>query len=423
MTDDAEATNEAADTAAPADAPLLELRSPLPEVVESPRQLANVIDAYGAGMGPVAVDAERASGYRYSQRAYLIQLRREGADTALVDPIPFGDTPNDSLTPLAEVIADAEWIIHAASQDLACLAELGLRPRTLFDTELAGRLLNYPRVGLAIMVEELLGYRMRKEHSAVDWSRRPLPEPWLVYAALDVEMLIELRNVLAGQLVTAGKDEWAAQEFTHWANSTGNPPREEPWRRTSGIHRVRGRRGLALIRSMWQLRESIAQRRDISARRITTDAALVEAAMAAPTSRNALGRLPGFSTRGAQRYLREFSVAIQEALALPDGELPSVAAPHDGPPPPRSWADKNPAASARLVNAREAVTALAAEHALPTENLLAPDFVRRLAWTPPEPLDAESVAAQLGSLGARPWQVELTASTLADALTLQTPAS
>lgn len=395
---------------------LLELRDGLPKVVSSPRSLDEAVSTFAAAHGPVAVDAERASGHRYSQRAYLLQLRRNGAGTVLIDPVPFGEVPNELLKPLSGAIADSEWIIHAASQDLACLAQLGMRPVHLFDTELAGRLLGYPRVGLAALVEELLGYRMRKEHSAVDWSRRPLPEPWLLYAALDVEMLIELRDVLAVQLEATGKADWAAQEFAAWASMTAAPPRDEPWRRTSGIHRVRGRRGLALARAMWELRDDLAQRRDMTSSRILPDAAIVEAAVAAPKSRNALSRLPGFATRGAQRYLREFGAAIAGAMELSDSELPSVAPRLNGPPPPRAWADKDPVAAARLYRCRAAMNELAEHHDVPQENLLAPDAVRRLAWSPPEPCNVPAVTAALEELGARPWQVALTATTLVEAI-------
>jgi ribonuclease D len=398
-------------------APLLELRDGLPPVVETAAALAEAVASFQAGTGPFAIDAERASGYRYSQRAYLIQMRRAGAGTALVDPLPFAAAvPNNSLAPLAEAVVDTEWIIHAASQDLACLAAVGMRPRTLFDTELAGRLLNYPRVGLAVLVEELLGFRMRKEHSAVDWSRRPLPEPWLVYAALDVEQMIELREVLGKQLEEAGKAEWARQEFAYWADHAGTPGRPEPWRRTSGIHRVRGRRGLALVRAMWQRRDELAQNRDVTSSRILPDAAIVAAAVAAPTSRNGLARVDGFSTRGGQRYLKDFAAVVADALQLSDSELPTVSPQYDGPPPPRAWAEKDPIAAARLGRCREAVTARAAEYVLPQENLLAPDAVRRLAWTPPEPVTPEAVAAFLTAVGARPWQIELTAPQLAAAL-------
>ncbi|HEV7754466.1 MAG TPA: ribonuclease D, partial [Mycobacteriales bacterium] len=178
----------------PGPVPLLEPREGTPAPIESPGALRRMVEAFAAGTGPVAVDAERASGYRYGQRAYLIQLRRAGAGTALVDPLPF-----DDLSELDGVLADTEWVLHAASQDLPCLAELGLRPRLLFDTELAGRLAGFERVGLGAMVERVLGYSLEKGHSAADWSTRPLPAPWLTYAALDVELLVELRHALAAE--------------------------------------------------------------------------------------------------------------------------------------------------------------------------------------------------------------------------------
>ncbi len=411
--------DDAAADASEADAPpapLLQLRDGLSAVITTPAELTAAAASLAAGTGPLAVDAERASGYRYSQRAYLVQLRRVGAGSFLVDPLPFGDVPNDGLRPLADAVADQEWVIHAASQDLLCLAEVGMSPSRLFDTELAGRLLNYPRVGLAVLVEDLLGYSMRKEHSAVDWSRRPLPESWLLYAALDVEMLLELRDLLAVQLETAGKAEWARQEFAAWARMRPPAPRHEPWRRTSGIHRVRGRRGLAIVREMWELRDRLAQDRDVAPGKIVRDAVIVEAAQAAPPSRAGLSRLPGFSTRGGQRYVREFSAALARALALDEAQLPTVSARHDGPPPARVWASKFPAAATRLGVCRELILGLAATLELPQENLLEPDAVRRLTWDPPPELTTDAVAAALTAAGARPWQVELTAPALAEAL-------
>src|SRR3954453_1888314 len=255
LVDSEPATPEAAPAPPP---PLLELRDGLPPLTETPPQLAEVCRTLAVARGPVAIDAERASGYRYTSRAYLIQLRREGAGTFLIDPIGF-----DSMQPLQDALAGTEWILHAASQDLPCLTELGLIPAALFDTELAGRLLGYPRVGLATLVETLLGYRMKKEHSAADWSTRPLPGPWLEYAALDVEVLIELREVLARELHEAGKDEWARQEFD-WLRSFTPAVRSEPWRRTSGLHRVRGRRLLGAVRELWETRDELARSRDVS---------------------------------------------------------------------------------------------------------------------------------------------------------------
>ena len=392
-------------------APLLELREGLPTVIDSGTALTTTIDAFASGSGPVAVDAERASGYRYSARAYLVQLRREGAGTALVDPTPFED-----LAELGSAIIDAEWVLHAASQDLPCLTAVGMRPRRIFDTELAGRLLNYPRVGLASMVEELLGYRLSKEHSAVDWSSRPLPDPWLSYAALDVEVLIELRDVIHRQLTEAGKLGWAEEEFAALANAAPAQPRRDPWRRTSGIHRVRGKRALATVRELWVTRDEIARQRDVTPSRILRDAAIVEAASAQPKNRSDLAALGGFRGRGAQRYLGRFAQAVATARSLPDDELPTLVARYDGPPPAKVWADKDPAAAARLANAREAVGQLAEEHQLPVENLIAPDSVRRLCWTPPDPSLQETVAAALRDYRAREWQIELVAGVLTEAL-------
>ncbi|WP_328323150.1 HRDC domain-containing protein [Kribbella sp. NBC_00382] len=391
--------------------PLLELRDGLSDVIDTDPALAEVVEAFRSGTGPVAVDAERASGYRYSHRAYLVQLRREGSGSALVDPIPFGD-----LSSLGDAIVDAEWIIHAANQDLACLAEVGMVPQTVFDTELAGRLLGYPKVGLASLVSEVLGYKMRKEHSAADWSTRPLPGPWLIYAQLDVEMLIELRDAIEAELRREGKWEWAQQEFLAILNAPPREPKPDPWRRTSGMHRVRNRRSLAVVRALWEARDQIAESADISPGRILPDAAIVEAAAAMPVDRDTLQKLTAFKGRGAHRHMRTWWEAIDHARRLPDSELPKQGPRYDGPPPARAWADRDPDAAARLSAARSAVSEIAESHRLPTENLLSPDTIRRLAWTPPADADLTAVSTFLREHNARDWQIGLTAEVLTDAL-------
>jgi ribonuclease D len=398
----------------PAEPPLLTLRDGLPPVVDTEAGLAEVVERLGGGSGPIAIDAERASGYRYSSRAYLIQLRREGAGTFLVDPIPFGSLPQ-----LQEVLEGTEWILHAATQDLPCLSEVGLRPSTLFDTELAGRLLGYPRVGLATLVENLVGARLAKEHSAVDWSTRPLPAPWLEYAALDVEVLVELRTLLHAELVAAGKDEWARQEF-EYVRGFEQSARVDAWRRTSGVHKVRGRRGLAAVRALWEARDAIAEQRDVTPGRIIPDAAIVAAAQAMPTERAALLSTRGFHGRGAERYSSRWLAAIRQAAEMPESELPARSPRGDGPPLPRAWAEKDPVAARRLTLARDAMSARAEELEVPVENVLTPDYLRRTLWTPPSTRDAArlgpAVADMLASYGARPWQIEIALPILVDAI-------
>ncbi|MCA1783480.1 MAG: HRDC domain-containing protein [Intrasporangiaceae bacterium] len=387
--------------------PLPVLHTPedgVPHVVTDEHELDEVADAIAQGEGPVAIDAERASGYRYGQRAYLVQLKREGSGLWLIDPIACPD-----LTPVADAIGDAEWILHAATQDLPCLADVGLRPRQLFDTELAGRLLGLPRVGLAAVLEHYLGISLAKEHSAVDWSTRPLPEPWLRYAALDVEVLGELRNLMGADLWAQDKSDWAREEFEALLGWTPQA-RTEPWRRTSGVNKIRTRRGLAVVRELWQARDAIASERDISPGRLMPDQVLVDIALAGPHTPSDLPR-----NRAVARYQRQWLAAVRRAHDLPESRLPERSLPHDGPPPPKAWADKNPVAAARLAAARAQLMAFGEERSIPVENVCSPDPLRRVVWSPPAEATEDSFSLALAGLGVRPWQRAIVAPMLARA--------
>jgi ribonuclease D len=398
--------------------PLLEPREGVPPVIESADALAEVVARFAAGTGPVAVDAERASGYRYSQRAYLVQLRRVGAGTALIDPIACPD-----LSDLSDALRDVEWVLHAASQDLACLAEIGMTPSKVFDTELGGRLAGFERVGLGAMVENVLGLRLEKGHSAADWSTRPLPQDWLVYAALDVEVLVELRDEIEKVLQEQGKLAWAHEEFEAVRLAPTPPPRVDPWRRTSGIHRLRSRRQLAGVRSLWELRDSLARRRDIAPGRILPDAAIVNAVATAPADAAELVTLPVFGGRATRRQADMWFQALQSATALPEDRLPLPVPAGDAPPPANRWAERDPVAAKRLARARATVSVIAEELAMPAENLVQPEAVRRLTWTPPAVADEASVREALAAAGARAWQIDLVAAALAESLPDPVPAA
>jgi ribonuclease D len=405
---DDDADDDDAVAGAPPLTPLLAPRdgvlTPLTDPVELHR-LATRMSA-SAHTGPVALDAERASGFRYSARAYLVQLRRADIGSVLLDPIPLGD-----LDPLQPALAGSEWVLHAASQDLACLAEIGLRPQTLFDTELAGRIAGLPKVGLGPLVEQMLGLSLEKGHGAADWSVRPLPAAWLNYAALDVEVLLELREAMIDELDRQGKLAWAREEFAALVAADPPPPRVDPWRRTSGIHKIRDRRALAVIRALWQARDAYAAQRDIAPHRVLPDPAIVAAATAAPTSAAALVELPLFSGRGQRRQADRWMAAIAAAQRLPESALPPLKSPLDGPPPPARWKEKHPDAAERLTAAKEALSALSAAVAVPLENMCSPELVRRVCW-----LGAGSQAEIeriLADGGARQWQIALVAAPLA----------
>ncbi len=403
----------------PVATPLLAPEHGVPELVVDEKGLQEVLDQMKAGSGPIAIDAERASGYKYSQRAYLIQIKRNGGGLHLIDPVAIGQTP--LWDEMSKSFAQVEWIIHASTQDLPCLREVGLQPQILFDTELGGRIAGCERVGLGALTELLLGLSLAKEHSAVDWSIRPLRHEWLNYAALDVEVLIDLRDKVEELLESKGKLTWAMQDFQAILTAPPNPPRVDPWRRTSGMHKVRDRQTLAIIRDLWIARDEYAKHLDISPGRVFNDEALVEIATKRPADVTALTKIISRRSRVVNPPTKKWHEIMIAAIALPDSELPEVRLKSDALPPPKIWPERNPPAHARLTHARAAVLDIASTNELPAENLISPELIRRLCWaTPPVADDLESYSSDfLAKMGARPWQTALLAPALALAL-LQT---
>jgi ribonuclease D len=402
-----DSSSEDAVSATPVVPPIQQPHAPVDVIADREGFLA-AVDAIRAGTGPLAIDAERASGYRYSQRAYLIQVFRRGAGTFLFDPPAIG-----SMSELHDALLDEEWILHAATQDLTCLREVGIDPQKLFDTELAARLAGLPRVGLGTVVEELLGIHLAKEHSAADWSTRPLPQSWLVYAALDVELLVDLREALGALLDDAGKSHIAAQEFESVLARDLVIVRAEPWRRLSGLNTVRGGQNLAVARSLWLARDEYAREVDTAPGRLIPDSSLVAAARILPSSKRELIGLKEFNGRASRSQIDRWWAAIDEGRTSTD--IPSPRGTGDAVPPPRVWADKNPEADRRLKLSRAAITDVAEQLVLPVENLLTPDSLRRLAWRPPTEVTIDSIETALEQSGARRWQIDATAQRILQA--------
>jgi ribonuclease D len=406
--------------------PLLQPSSGTPEIIETEEAFRSALDQLAQGSGPFAVDAERASGFRYSARAYLIQIKRTDGGLHLIDPIPFG--PGHQLfSELDNLLNTDEVILHASTQDLPCLRELGINPVKLFDTELAGRIAGLPRVGLGPLLESLMGVLLAKEHSAADWSARPLPKEWLTYAALDVELLVELRNHMYKVLKDAKKLPWAHEEFASILKAPPAPPRVDPWRRTSGMHKIKRRDQLAVIKSLWIARDQIASQQDIAAGKLLNDSAIVELAIAVPTTKKEFEKcLRPLGLRA--RWLENLQLwldSIASAVALPEDQWPSMRTNADTLPPIKLWRDKFPEKFAPLSHARAAIELIAEENQIPVENLITPEYVRRVCWKPPvgatSTLSVSQVESALSELGARQWQIDLVAPALAAALLEREP--
>ena len=397
--------------------PLLAPAAGVPQLIADEPAFEKALRELELGTGPFAIDAERASGFKFSARAYLIQIKRQGGGLHLIDPIPFG--PNHRLfIELNELLQSDEVILHASTQDLPCLRELGINPKKLFDTELGGRVAGLPRVGLGPLLESLMEVSLAKEHSAADWSQRPLPQEWLNYAALDVELLVELREKVYGLLASANKWEWASEEFQAILDAPPPPPRVDPWRRTSGMHKIKKRNQLAIVRALWTVRNEIAQEVDISQGRLLSDAAIVEIASVAHVKtlktkkdlERALRPL-GLRARWMENAATWIST-ISDALALAEDQWPQARTDSDSLPPIKIWRERFPEKYAPLTHAKALLLAKAEELSIPLENMITPEYIRRICWNAPK----GEVAQALATLGARSWQIEIAAPILESAL-------
>jgi ribonuclease D len=272
-----------------------------------------------------------------------------------------------------------------------------------------------------------MGVSLAKEHSAADWSVRPLPQEWLTYAALDVELLVELRDKVEAILVEAKKDSWAYEEFASILLAPPAPPRVDPWRRTSGMHKIKRRDQLAIIRELWITRDEIARSQDIAGGKLLNDSAIVEIALNPVATKKEFEKvLRPLGLRA--RWLENVKIwleAVGRAVALEEKDWPALRTNADTLPPIKLWRDKFPDKYAPLSHARARIEIIATENDIPVENLITPEFVRRICWAPPAASTSQAspqiVRDHLLSLGARKWQVDLVAEAIAAALLEKEP--
>ncbi len=391
-------------------------REPLRDVVGSPEALADCVAALAAGEGPIAFDAERAHGHRYWPKAYLFQIRRRGAGTWLVDPLPFEVDGVARLEVLSESCGDALWLVHAASQDLPCMRDVDIRPRHLFDTELAARLLGEPSAGLGPLLERKLDVHLEKAHSADNWATRPLPESWLEYAALDVDYLLELHEILADELDAIGRLGWAEEEFAATLTQFLAPtvPRVDPWRRLTGLAALKAPRQLAVARALWTERDTIAKERDRPPGRILPDPAIVDLAARVSAS----GPLPGpadmstvrgFQHRTGMRFRSNWLRAISTVDSLTPRDYPPRRAPSNGLSHPRNWDRHHPEAAELWWKVKPAVDELGCDLAMQPSLVAIPAIIQRVVFDHAKEPD---FADALRRNGAREWQIDFLAPLL-----------
>ena len=407
--------------------PLIAPRHGVPEVISNESDFEKLIAQLLNGSGPLAIDAERASGYRYSQRAYLIQIYRENGGLHLIDPIPLKESK--LWEKFNKEFSAYEWVIHASTQDLPCLIDVGLKPELLFDTELGARIAGCERVGLGPLAESLLELQLAKEHSAVDWSIRPLRPEWITYAALDVDILLDIRNAVENLLTEQNKLKWAKQDFASILKNYQNyvftdEAKPERWRRTSGMHKVRDRLTMAIVRDFWFSRDELAREIDLAPGRVLGDEAIIEIATKRPDNLEAVAKVIGRRTRLEAPPFNRWLNVLNHALKTPLDQQPELRVASQSLPPIKIWKDRNPLGYARLTHARAALIELSTQIQIPTENLVTPELVRRICWQEPPASNSEYqdfVIEQLNKTGARPWQIELVTPAISAALSQTEP--
>ncbi|QRV02897.1 HRDC domain-containing protein [Arcanobacterium phocisimile] len=378
---------------------LAQPRDGLPDITHE--NIAEAIDALRHGTGPFAVDTERAMGIRYSNRAYLVQVKRAGAGIFLIDPVGI----EDQLSDLASVMDD-EWILHAADQDLPSLRELGLEPERVFDTELAGLILGFDRVSLQAMIADELGFGLAKEHSDADWSQRPLGPELRAYAALDVDLLLELRQSLIEKLHEAHRWEWFVQECNEVQYRLPNPPHPQPWRKAVKYAKLPDQRALGMLRELWITRDELAKHRDLAPGKVLPNKLLANLAARKPRSLADVKNSSLFRSRSRRRDVEIWWDAINRAWSLPQAQLPERRFQYarDPFPPVQRWEKLDPQAAQRWSKLRQAVLDHAEMLGIRQEVVLKPRIQKQLAWEGWN--SADQLRERLTQFGARPWQIE-----------------
>lgn len=368
--------------------------------VETQEDYEDSIQLIQSLSGPIALDAERASSFRYTSKAYLLQLNVAGLGPTVIDPLAIS-----SLDHLCTWINQHLVILHSATQDLECLREIGINPVSLFDTELAAKLLGKPRVGLQALLETELDIHIEKEHSAVNWSTRPLPDDWLIYAAKDVEFLLTLYETLSEQLERSNRMPWALQEFdylTKWQPKIIT----EKWRRTSGLHKVKQRRQLAAVMFLWDARDALAAANDLAPSKVIRDEAIIEIALSNTSSASSLQSMLKQKFRVKVDYSAIWWQALQDSLKVDDANLPVFHQKNpNGLPPIKAWKEKNPKAADRFQRARHQVITLSAAIGIAPEVLINPETIRQMSWHF-DHWDESVVLEQLRRFETRQWQID-----------------
>jgi len=287
--------------------------------VDTPEALAALCDSL-RGCEALALDTEFLREKTYYTQLCLLQIASDEL-IACVDPLAL-----ENIDPLLDIFYDPQvtLVMHSARQDLEIFFDLrGSPPAPVFDTQIAATLLGYgDQIGYANLVREFTGVELEKGHTRTDWSRRPLGEGQLRYAADDVRYLLDIYREQCRRLREKGREDWVQADFDALVDvATYAPPAEDLWKRVRGNQQLKGRQ-LAIAQALAEWREEQARRVNRPRRWVLKDDVIVDIARRAPKDLAALDQIRGLEGRTLERHGEKLLSLVEQACQLPGEAWP-----------------------------------------------------------------------------------------------------
>jgi len=305
-------------------------------LIETPQELKNL----GVRLNQetsVALDLEGDSLYHYREKICLIQIAA-GSECFLIDPLIISD-----LSPLALFLNNPEIrkILHGADYDIRSLyRDYQFQIQNLFDTESAARFLGLKETGLGAILGSRFQIHLDKRFQKTDWSKRPLTDPMLAYAAADVAYLIPLAQSLMTDLEALGRLSSVLEEGDRLGRVRFNPPYQGPLFLQFKGGRHLDSRSLGLLENLLQFRKAQAEKRDRPLFKILGADVLKTLALEKPLTLDQLKGIKGLSAKLIDRLGEGLIECLKQGLAIPETDLPRF--------PPLIRPQVSPAVAARV---------------------------------------------------------------------------
>lgn len=296
--------------------------------IDTPAKLDALLqDLDGASW--VAIDTEFQREKTFYAKLCLIQLATP-EHIAIVDPLAL-----QNLDPLLDWLyrEDLMKVFHAARQDQELFFDRTGKPLpNVFDSQLAAPLLGHPeQAGYGRLVQDLLGVTLKKSHSRTDWTRRPLSDAQLDYAADDVIYLARLFPILWQQLEDKKRLKWLQRDFDKLSDTElyTSPP-EQAWKRIRYAKQMKGS-ALSIVQVLAAWREEQAQRKNIPRGWLLKDEVIIDLAKQKPADAEALSHIRGLQGNSRKNTSNTLLSLIQDGLK----REPQPAPEHHRPSPTR----------------------------------------------------------------------------------------